>query len=322
MGSELDRIEMLRRIFDTGGDMKDPRVVEGIGDDAAILAPAADPLVWTIDAAVEGVHFRRAWLSFEDLGFRATMAAASDLAAMGAEPLGLLAALALPSDVSDEDLRRIAEGQRAAADAIGAPLIGGNLARGGEISITTTALGRAARPLRRSGARPGDAIFMAGPVGLAAAGLEVLRRGGALEDERVRSAVAAWRRPIARIAEGLRAAPIASAAIDVSDGLARDLGHMARESRVRIELDPTAIVTPDLAAAASLLGVSPIDLALHGGEDYALVIAAAEGAPLAPSFTRIGACEAGSPGIALTAEGGALLPIEERGFDHFSKPPA
>jgi thiamine-monophosphate kinase len=321
MGSELERIEMLRGIFGAGAG--DPRVALGIGDDAAILAPVGGPLVWTIDAAVEGVHFRREWLSFEDLGFRATMAAASDLAAMGADPVGILAALALPGDVSDDDLRRIAEGQRAAADAVGAPLVGGNLARGGEISIATTALGRATRPLKRSGARPGDALFVAGCLGLAAAGLEMLRRGSSLEDDRARAAVTAWRRPIAQIAAGRRAAQIASAAIDVSDGLARDLGHIARESDVRIEIDPISLVSPELAAAASLLGVSPIGLALHGGEDYALVIAAPEGA--VPSFTRIGRCEARSPGspvIALRDQGGALIPLAERGFDHFVKSPA
>lgn len=314
---------MLRRIF--GAEAQDPRVALGIGDDAAVLAPVAEALVWTIDAAVEGVHFKRAWLSFEDLGFRATMAAASDLAAMGAEPVGLLAALALPGDVSDEDLQALAEGQRAAASAIGAPLVGGNLARGGEISIATTALGKAARPLRRDGARVGDALWMAGPVGLAAAGLELLRRGAPLEAEGARAAVAAWRRPTARIAEGMRIALIATGAIDISDGLAQDLGHMARASGVRIELDPGPLVSPELAAAASLLGVSPLDLALHGGEDYALVIAAPDGEPPAPGFIRIGTCEAhapGSPRIALAGPDGAPITLPERGFDHFAKTPA
>lgn len=340
MGSELERIEMLRRVFgdfgvgipagvnanttvdtNTNINTTDPRVIEGIGDDAAILAPVPNPLVWTIDAAVENVHFKRAWLSFEDMGFRSTMAAASDLAAMGADPIALLAALALPDNVSDEGLLHLAQGQRSAADAIGAPLIGGNLARGGEISITTTALGSTARPLRRSGAKPGDKLWMAGFVGLAAAGQKLLQAGSSLEDERAKPAISAWRRPIARIAEGRRASPIASAAIDVSDGLARDVGHIARESHVRVELFASALVSPELAAAALLLGKSPLDLALHGGEDYALVIAAPEGASLSPEFVLIGRCAAGSPELVLIGEGGSLLPIEERGFDHFANPP-
>ncbi|NUQ73693.1 MAG: thiamine-phosphate kinase [Polyangiaceae bacterium] len=302
--------------------IRNGRIIEGIGDDAAILAPVANPLVWTIDSVVEGVHFKREWLSFEDLGFRATMAAASDLAAMGAEPIALLAALVLPDYVSDENLKMLAEGQRAAADRVGAPLVGGNLARGGEISITTTALGSAARPLRRSGAKPGDALFMAGPVGLAAAGVKLLQTGSSLEDARAIPAIFAWRRPIARIAEGRRAAPIATAAIDVSDGLARDVGHIARESGVGITLFKSALVSPELAGVASLLGISPIELALHGGEDYALVIAAPEDAALSPEFVLIGRCEAGSPGIVLAGEDGSLLPVEERGFDHFTKPSA
>src|SRR5512140_312713 len=111
--SELARIARLRRALAA----RDPRVLLGIGDDAAVLAPTTEPLVWTIDAAVEGVHFRREWMSFEDIGYRATMAAASDLAAMGATPLGLLAGLVLPIAFDDGDLDALVAGQRAAAEA-------------------------------------------------------------------------------------------------------------------------------------------------------------------------------------------------------------
>jgi thiamine-monophosphate kinase len=299
------------------------RVIAGIGDDAAVLAAGGDPLVWTIDAAVEGVHFRRDLLSFEDLGYRATMAAASDLAAMGAHPIALLAALVLPSDVSDEDLRALAEGQRAAAEMIGAPMVGGNLARGGEISITTTALGETPRPLRREGARAGDAIWMAGPVGLAAAGLKVLERRMAIDSSEIQRAVAAWQRPEARIVDGLAARRIATAAIDVSDGLARDLGHVARASGVRAVLDASALVSADLTAVATTLGVDPLELALHGGEDYALVVTAPADELLPPGFIVIGRCEAAGQSddaIVLRGIDDALHPQEERGFDHFVKP--
>jgi thiamine-monophosphate kinase len=328
MSSEWTRIALLRAAL---AGPADPRVLLGIGDDAAVLAPSAEPLVWTVDAAVEGVHFRRDLLSFADLGYRATMAAASDLGAMGARPLGLLAALVLPPALDDAELAELARGQREAADALGAAILGGNLARGAELSITTTALGTAARPLGRAGARPGDAIWMAGPVGLAAAGLAVLLRGvtdeGALSAA-ARAAITAWRRPRARIAEGLRAVAIANAAIDVSDGLAQDVGHLARASGVRAILDAAALVGPELQAAAAELGRDPLDLALSGGEDYALVVVLAPGDAL-EGFTRIGEIAprgegpvtgepaVGGADVSLRHPNGSVTSLVERGFDHF-----
>jgi thiamine-monophosphate kinase len=315
MSSELERVELLRRAL--AASVCPPRVTLGIGDDAAVIAPPAEPLVWTVDAAVEGVHFRRDLLTLDDLGYRATMAAASDLAAMGAQPLGLLAALVLPPWVSDADLAALAAGQREAAEALGTAVIGGNLARGTELSITTTALGFAARPLTRAGARPGDTLWMAGPVGLAAAGLAALDRGAPLPD-RLAAAVSAWRRPRARLAEGLRASSVARAAIDVSDGLARDTGHLARASGVRAVLDAVAIIDDALRDAAAALSRDPLALALHGGEDYALVVALSPGEILA-GFTRIGVVEslAGGASLALRGTDGAVTPLDERGFDHF-----
>jgi thiamine-monophosphate kinase len=313
VSSELERIALLRRTL--AGSSPDARVTVGIGDDAAVLEAPAAPLVWTVDAAVEGVHFRRDLLGMGDLGYRATMAAASDLAAMGAAPLGLLSALVLPAWVSDADLEALASGQRTAADELGTAVIGGNLARGAELSITTTALGSAERPLTRAGARPGDALWMAGPVGLAAAGLAALERGE--PPAAAASAVLAWRRPRARIVEGLRASGRASAAIDVSDGLARDVGHLARASGVRAVLDARTVACPELGAAAAALGRDPLLFALHGGEDYALVVALPAGEPL-EGFSRIGAVEpGGGPHVLIRGEDGSLTALEERGFDHF-----
>lgn len=326
-GTERARIELLRAALDAGPDS---RVLLGIGDDAAALAPIAEPLVWTIDAAVEGTHFRRGLLPLDDLGWRSTMAAASDLAAMGARPLALLAALGLPPWVTDEDLAAIARGQRAAADAIGAPLVGGNLSRASELSIVTTALGAVDQPIRRDGARPGDVIWMAGPVGLAGAGLLLLERGfergnepgDAGVDPSMAEAIAAWRRPMARIGDGLRAKVYASAGIDVSDGLARDLGHVARASGVRAAIDAAAIVSPALRAAAAAAGADPLALALHGGEDYALVVTAPSRAPL-EGFARIGVCEARSaaePAVVIVDADGRGVAVDDLGFDHFAPP--
>jgi thiamine-monophosphate kinase len=315
VASEWDRIELLRKAFDAPSLAG---VVVGIGDDAAVLTPGQEPLVWTVDAAVDGVHFRRDLLSFVDLGYRATMAAASDLAAMGAAPRGLLAALVLPQDVGDQELAALAAGQRAAADALGTAILGGNLARGSELSITTTALGAAPRPLTRAGALPGDALWAAGAIGLAAAGLALLLAGRAPVSVAAHAAVQRWRRPEALIAAGIAARGWAHAAIDVSDGLAQDVGHLARAGGVDAILDAGAIVSPALREAAAELGEDPLELALHGGEDYALIVAAPEGAGI-PGFTRIGSIppSAGTGSVQLRREDGAIVAVTLRGFDHF-----
>jgi thiamine-monophosphate kinase len=315
VSSEWTRIALLRAAF--GGPL-DEHVRVGIGDDAAVLAPPTDPLVWTVDASVEGVHFRRDLLSLADVGYRATMAAASDLAAMGARPLGLLAALVLPRAFTDDDLAALAAGQREAADALGTAVIGGNLARGGELSITTTALGAAARPLTRAGARPGDGVWMAGPVGLAAAGLALLTSGTSeARSAAAAIAVSAWQRPRARIADGLRAADRAHAAIDVSDGLAQDVGHVAEASDVSIVLDTAAVVGADLRAIAAEIGRDPLDLALRGGEDYAVVVTLAPDDAL-DGFVRIGeVIPRAAARVLLRREDGSIAALDGRGFDHF-----
>jgi thiamine-monophosphate kinase len=305
---EVGRIEMLARVLAAAG----PGVELGIGDDAAVLARPAGRLVWTIDEQVEGVHFRRDLVSWRDVGWRSFMAAASDVAAMGAAPWCALAALTLPDDVDDEALEAIARGQREAAGEAGAPVVGGNLSRGPAVSIATTLLGTCDRPVTRSAARPGDGLWMAGRVGLAAAGLQALAQGKG-HDPRLAAAVAAWRAPRALLAAGRAMGAVAHAAVDVSDGLARDVGHVALASGVRVVLDAAALLQDDgLRDAASALGAEALDLALHGGEDYAL--AAASDAPI-EGFRRIGEVRAGR-GLALRTRQ-AERELEPRGFDHF-----
>ena len=291
-------------------------VTLGIGDDAAVLEPPAGKrLVWTVDTQVEDIHFRHAWLRGPaEIGYRAFMAAASDVAAMGAEPWCALSALELPDSFDDAALDDLARGQRAAADRVGAPIVGGNLSRGPVLAITTTLLGVAATPVTRGGAREGDGIWLAGPVGLAAAGLAALAAG--VTDPRMAEAISAWRVPDARIADGRALAGVAHAAIDVSDGLARDLGHLAAASAVRGVLDAELLLAhagDALVRAADALGRSPLDLILHGGEDYALVAASAS--PLL-GFTRVGDVRAGA-GLGLRAAGGETE-LTPRGFDHFA----
>jgi len=301
---------MLARVLRAGG----PGIEVGIGDDAAVLSPPGTRLVWTIDEQVEGVHFRRDLVSWRDVGWRSYMAAASDVAAMGARPWCVLAALVVPRDVDDAALEAIATGQKEAAEAAGAPVVGGNLARGPVMSIATTLLGTCERPVERCGAVRGDGLWMAGRVGLAAAGLRALEEGKGT-DVRLTTAVAAWRTPQALLAEARAMAGRAHAAVDVSDGLARDAGHLAEASGVQVVLAEAALLEDDaLLEAAGALGASPIDLALHGGEDYALVVA---GSQSMEGFRCIGEVREGK-GIVLRGVTGDRL-LEPRGFDHFAR---
>ncbi len=293
-------------------DERIARIVEILGareagDDAAVLDPIAGPVVVTVDEQVENTHFTMSLLSFEDIGYRATMAAASDLAAMGARPLHAVAAWVLPREIRDEDVLAIARGQRLACDELGARIVGGNLSRGPCVSIATTWIGTCANPIRRSGARVGDGVYVCGALGLAHAGFRALSNGVTTPA----AASSAWRRPRALVEEGLRMAKFAHAAIDVSDGLARDAGHVARASCVRVALDEAALrktlhsATIEIARA---LSVDPIDFALGGGEDYALLCASPE--PI-EGFVRIGAIEQGE---GVTLSGRAV----SGGFDHFA----
>lgn len=308
--SEFERIARLRAKLASPA----PGVLVGIGDDAAVLA-GGDPraLVWTVDAQVEGVHFRRDLATWHDVGWRSFMAAASDLAAMGAAPWGALSALVLPASFDDAMLDALVEGQRRAAEIVGAPIVGGNLARGDAVSITTTLLGRVSTAVLRSGARAGDGLWIAGSVGLAAAGFRALE--AKVQDARIDAAVEAWRLPRARIADGLIMAPVATAAIDVSDGLAQDVAHLARASGVRAAIDQRALLAHSgdaLFEAAAALGLDPSELALNGGEDYALIAAS----PVSiAGFARIGELREGQGVTLVTPRGEEQL--SPHGFDHF-----
>ncbi len=314
--SEHERIGELARLFAGASD----DVLLGIGDDCAVLRTSERPLVCSVDASVEGVHFRRDWMSFEDIGYRATMAALSDLAAMGARPLGVLSALSLPADLGDAELFALARGQRCAAHVSGTTIVGGNLTKAGELSLTTTVVGEASRPLRRDGAREGDGVWLSGSVGLAGLGLELLARGVPHDahDPAVHAALSAFRRPRARIAEGQEAAGGgANSAIDLSDGLVADLGHLARASSLVIELDESRLrsLAPVVPARLEL---DPLELVLFGGEDYALVVTAPAASGL-NGWTRIGTCIRGTDsGVVLRGERG-VRPVSRRGFDHFAR---
>jgi thiamine-monophosphate kinase len=316
VASELERIARLRALY--GAPPGDAAI--GIGDDAAVLAP---DLVLTVDAAVEDVHFRRAWIgrgaSWGDFGRRAALAAISDLAAMGAQPRALLSSLIVPPDLDDRAFDAIALGIAEAARACGAPVIGGNLSRGDQVSITTTAVGRAgARVLRRDGARPGDRLWVSGCVGAAALGLAALEAGLGF-DPAAAPFVRRFLRPEPRLDLGSRAAAAASAAIDVSDGLVRDLLHLCAASGVGAEIEAAAIpLAEGHDALARRLGRDPLAVALAGGEDYELLLAGPEHPVLRAVATPIGRVVAGPPGVTILDANGAAIALPSAGYDHFS----
>lgn len=313
--SEADLVRALAVALGPAGDS----VRLGIGDDCAVLARPSGDLVWTVDAHVDAVHFRREWLMYEDVGFRSYAAAASDVVAMGASPIAVLSALTLDPVVTDADVVALARGQRQASEAASAPVVGGNLSRGATFSVTTTVLGRVlgARAVERGGARPGDRLFLTGPVGLAGLGLRALEAGLA-EDPRLREVVDAFRRP--RVRYDLAAAVShASAAVDVSDGLAIDAGRLASASGVAIVLGAAEVLSlggPALASGAARFGVEPMLAALQGGEDYVVLGAISPREPVPPGLTIVGEVRAGE-GV-FVDHGSELRRVGAVGHDHFA----
>jgi thiamine-monophosphate kinase len=313
--TEAEAIALLGRLFarERGG-----RGIElAIGDDAAVVRVGGARVVWTVDTQVEGVHFDRRWLDLSDLGWRSFQAAASDLAAMGARPIGALSSLILPAGSTARELSAIGKGQAEAASALRCPVVGGNIARGSELSVTSTLIGRAAEaPLLRSGARAGHEVWLIGAVGLARAGLELLSRGLPLSTAALRACARAWRRPEALVARGAALLGRASSLIDVSDGLAGDLAHVATASEARAVIEHAALrraLPAELVVASAKLGEDPLELALYGGEDYAL-LATGRGARRPRFARRIGRIERGR-GTLLEMAAGRAEPLGG-GYDH------
>ncbi|MET0386360.1 MAG: thiamine-phosphate kinase [Polyangiales bacterium] len=311
---EFDRVAELSRLFAATGDAAEA-VQLGIGDDAAILQPQAAPWVFSVDVAVEHVHFERRFASWEQIGGRAFTAAISDLAAMGARPLAALCSLILPAGFPDLDFSALNRGLAGSATRYACPVIGGNLSSGREVSITTTVIGLLqSRGLLRSGARPGDAVYVTGPLGSAALGLQLLLRA---ETQRGASFIDAWRLPTARLDAGLLLAPWASAAVDVSDGALQDVGHIAAASSVAIELESARIPSaPGFTELTRELGLDPLTLALLGGEDYELIYTLPPHVAVGPG-TCIGRVLAGTPDVRVVDSQGDALSLLGRGYRHF-----
>lgn len=267
--NEFELIDAFVAAFDV------PPAPFGPGDDCAVLRPTRATACVTTDALVEGVHFTRRSFRFEDVGHKALAVNLSDLAAMGATPTWALCALGIPGDVTARDLKAVARGMAALARVHGVSLVGGNVTRALQLSVTVTVAGELPKgraPLLRSGARPGDVVYASGCVGDAAAGLHLFTTRATHVP---RALAQAQRRPAPHLAWAQAAAPYVSAAIDVSDGLLQDLGHVCRASGVGVDLDAEALpLSPALRAA--VLPDAARRFALTGGEDYVLAVTVPE----------------------------------------------
>jgi len=311
-----------------------PGTVLGIGDDAAVLAAPDGRVVATTDFLLEGRHFRREWSGPADIGHRAAVRSLADIAAMGAVATALLVAFAAPADLPAAWALGVAEGLAAESARAGASVAGGDVARFGAVLLAVTGLGdlQGRNPVTRSGARPGDVVAVAGPLGHSAAGLALLQAGLAEQPSgpaELAGLARAHLRPAPPYDAGPEAATLgATAMIDVSDGLLADLGHIAQASGVAIDVRTAALDTAALGPAARALqasapsvpratgagspGATALGWALTGGEDHSLAATFPPGVPLPARWAVIGAVREGH-GVLVDGRGytGAL------GWDHF-----
>ena len=318
-GPEFDRI---RDLLARAQGPRSADVVVGPGDDCAVLAGG---LVLSTDLSVEGVHFRRGWLEADEIGYRAVTVAVSDLAAMAAEPVGVLVSLGLPATEPKATVESLGEGIGRACARVGAVLLGGDLtATDGGLIVDVTAVGRAAEPVLRSGARTGDELWVTGVLGGSGGAVRVLETG----QEPSPGLREAFAQPVARVREAawLRERIVLHALIDLSDGLRGDAGHLAAASGVAVTLDTHGIPVHE-GAAARFGREGALELALAAGEDYELCLAAAPGsvAPLTAAFqeafgiplTRVGTIGEGNGVYLRSRPNEPAEPAAGGGYDHF-----
>ena len=319
-----------------------PGLVQGIGDDAAVIETSSR--TWwhlTTDLLAEGIHFDMKSATPESVGYRAAMANLSDIAAMGAVPRYLLISLAIPKTVKQSHIHELYRGLMRACRPYDVALIGGDTAASkAGLFLTITLLGTTSgrRALFRHGAKVGDRIYVSGTLGDSLAGLKLLmssttshplgKRKSELSRSHQQFLLRRHSHPTARVAEGqwLNERRLASAAIDLSDGLSGDLPHLCEESRVGAEVELDKIpISPACRAYAQTIGVSPIGLALTGGEDYELLFTASphdcdtierQARTRGYRLTRIGTIRPQRFGIQMTTDG-RTQPIPATSYEHF-----
>jgi thiamine-monophosphate kinase len=333
---ELGLIEQIRRDF----THKNKALTLGIGDDCAILRiPSECEMVVTTDFTLEGRHFRRELHPPESVGHRCLARGLSDLAAMGAIPLAAFLSLALPATMLAESsgrawTKRFFDGLRALSELHGVPLAGGDTAespggRGGMVLADIVLIGSApkGKALRRTGASAGDTLYVTGELGGAAAELSTMfgRRRRITSVKTTEGHPQMFPEPRLDVGEALLRRGLATACIDVSDGLSTDLGHLCRASALCAEIEQAAL--PIHPLALKLGAKAALDVALNGGEDYELLFAASAAVKMPSSLagvpiTRIGSLtprRAGRAMMTLLTPNGRREELRPGGWEHFSK---
>jgi thiamine-monophosphate kinase len=328
LSGEVALIEVLRQRFGP----PPAGVILGIGDDcAAIDAGGGEYLLWTVDTLVEGIHFDLSFTSLGQLGWKAMAVNLSDIAAMGGEPRYGLLSLGWPPERDPALALELAEGLAQASGEYHVPIIGGDtVASPGKLALTVSVLGMVpgTQMLRRSGARVGDLIYVTGCLGEAAAGLAVLKEGLEVEPEIKQPVCQAHLTPQPQLAAGrlLAKENLATALIDLSDGVATDLFHVCRASRVAARLPAATVpVSARVKTVAALLARDPLELALSGGEDYQLLFTSPpqQEETLLQAFSRAGLPPPLPLGEIIAGEGVFLATaqgdqdISGAGYDHF-----
>jgi thiamine-monophosphate kinase len=315
---ERELIEGIRRLAQSS---RNRAVVRGIGDDCAIMRlGAGSDLLITTDLCIEDVHFRPNWHPARCVGHRCLARGLSDIAAMGGEPLACFLSLGLPARLPQKWANEFLRGLETLARKFGVQLAGGDISSAPAITADIVVAGRvpAGKALLRSGARPGDRIFVSGELGGSAATLHRLFSGKRVPPSRSNRHF--YPQPRLELGRLLRERGLATAMIDLSDGLSVDLGHICQESGVGAMIDAAKI---PVAKGATL------EHALHGGEDYELLFTVPAKKQLPPRFAGIRLTEIGlikkagyyASAIQILGENRRLQPLEPRGWQHFSKAP-
>ena len=337
-GSSLREFELIRALKQRYG-ASDARIVLGMGDDAAVIAPErGSRCLLTTDLLAEGIHFDRATAAFADIGFRAAAANLSDIAAMGGSPDFLLVSLAIPRDGTVGQVKQLYSGMMAACRSHRVKLIGGDTSAstgGWFVAITLVGSAIAGRILLRRGAKAGDDLYVTGTLGDSRAGLGLIRRGKesaqSLSAGERRFLVQRHLRPTARVREGLWLATSgwATSAIDLSDGLSGDLRHVCADSRVGAVIELSALpISPACREYALSVKQDPVTLALAGGEDYELLFtvparhrATFHRASARRGFrvTRVGRMTAAKEGLRMTLADGRRRPLPASSYEHFNR---
>lgn len=322
---EFGLIETIRRRTPKGRGVR-----IGIGDDAAAVTNRGPASLITADLLIEGRHFDLRWISLSDLGHKSLAVNLSDIAAMGGIADYVILSLGIPQRLDSKAIDAFYRGFETLARECNVALVGGDTNAAGKLIVSVCVIGHAvAKPVERRGASPGDDIYVTGTLGDSALGLKILRRPrriGGPAGAHARALVVRHHRPTPRLVAGALLAEneLATAMIDISDGLVQDLGHICRASGVGATIHADRL--PLSAAYRALCGQHGIGEALSGGEDYELLFCARRRdrarieklpARAGARLTRIGACSAGNPSVAILDASGKSLSIRVSGHDHF-----